>query len=178
MYGEAGSQALVKSVVTCLNHLLIVQSEQVWASKDATTCYQRLLACTLSGRAKVRKAAQQSITLAVTTASQTNPKHPVVTLAGHFCHKQLNKEANQETMYTLNMLQKILPCLPMVRGMYHLALLCRFRVSACAHAHMHSHANAGSARQRTLCTHARAHRPPGVLFWWQQRCRYASIYID
>ena len=115
-YSATGSQALIKSVVTCLNYLLIVQSKEVWATKSAATCYHKLLSLTVSARAKIRKAAQASITLAVCTAAKTNPKHPVVTLAGHYCQKTLNKDAGAGTMYTLNMLRTIFPCFPMALG--------------------------------------------------------------
>ena len=113
-FAADGSQALIKSCLTCLASLLVAQEEAVWQASDTVQVYHGLLAFTVDTRPKVRKGAQVAVSMMMNTAAKGNGGHPVVAATAKFCLTRLKSE--QTALHTLNLLVGVFPMFDAAAG--------------------------------------------------------------
>ena len=101
-----GTQAVLKSLLSCQSMLLTAQNPATWEKNKAIDVLTIILRFTVDSRAKVRKTAQQSVTALVARVSKGGD-HPAIRTTVECCIRHLRQEEVVQ-LYTLNLLTEIL----------------------------------------------------------------------
>ncbi|KAJ7336526.1 pre-rRNA processing protein [Desmophyllum pertusum] len=112
-----GAPGLLRPLLACLCRLLSVQEGAVWSESSTMTTYNGLLSFVVHSKPKVRKAAQEAVTVLLKKTPGDMQHHPASATTAKFCVQQIEEHGGSSqgtttTLHIIGVLKEILPCLP------------------------------------------------------------------
>lgn len=116
-HASDGAPGLLRPLLGCLCRLLGVQEGAVWSESSTMTIYNGLLSFVIHSKPKVRKAAQEAVTLLLKKPPGDLSYHPASSATIKFCVKQIEEHGGSAqgavtTLHVIGVLKEILPLLP------------------------------------------------------------------
>ncbi|XP_073238782.1 RRP12-like protein isoform X1 [Porites lutea] len=116
-HASDGAPGLLRPLLGCLCRLLGVQEGAVWSESSTMTIYNGLLSFVIHSKPKVRKAAQEAVTLLLKKPPGDLLYHPASSATVKFCVKQIEEHGGSAqgavtTLHVIGVLKEILPLLP------------------------------------------------------------------
>ena len=120
MYAQSDRNMLLKSLLNLLGQFLKCLDDISWSEQSVQHTFRSILVFSLSPKPKIRKVAQKSIFLLLSSRSNSNGDitsepsnvnlHPVCELVSEFCVQQIQCSKNEITMlFVMNLLKFIIP---------------------------------------------------------------------
>lgn len=116
-HASDGTPGLLRPLLGCLCRLLSVQEGAVWSESSTMTTYNGLLSFVVHTKPKVRRAAQEAVTVLLKKPPGEMPHHPASSGTVKFCVQQIEEHGSSSqgavtTLHVIGILKEILPLLP------------------------------------------------------------------